>query len=125
MNIKYHALVGIVGEAVAYLAHVPAHGAFFVASIAPDFPLLANEIRMLIKREAFDPWKVPTPIFNAYHVTHSLFVSALLMWLLPAAGFGHLIHAITDWFTHTGRFASKPFYPVSNYTIKFGREILK
>lgn len=120
MNIKYHLAVGVIGEAV-----VPSHGLFLLFSIAPDFPLILNEIKLRREKKKFDANAVSNEAFFGYHLTHSLLATFILFSVHPAAGWAHLIHAVADWFTHTGRFAAMPFFPFWQYRIKFGREILK
>lgn len=120
MNLRYHLAVGIIGEVV-----VPSHGLFLLFSIAPDVPLIFNEIKLRREKRRFDPEAVSPEAFFMYHLCHSIFVTALLWSLSAPAGAAHLIHVVADWFTHTGRFAAMPFYPFWQYRIKFGREILK
>lgn len=120
MNIKYHAAAGVIGEIV-----VPSGGLFLLFSVLPDFPLLLNEIKLQTEDKKFDPMEVSDRAFFWYHTFHSLPVTAFLLSYSVPAGLAHLLHVVADWFTHTGRFAAMPFFPMLKYKIKFGREILK
>lgn len=94
-------------------------------SVLPDTPLIFNEILLIKNKQRFDPWKVPAYVMICYKTTHSLFFLFIIYWLFgyhATIAFG--VHQITDWFTHTGRFAAVPLFPYK-YKIKFGREILK
>lgn len=121
MNIAYHAAIGATG----FILFPEDKLLFFLASIAPDFALIPNEIRLRIRNEKFNEWKVPRFEVCLYHLTHSLFVTALLYFINPVCFLGHFIHIVCDWFTHTGRFSARPFFPVSRCQVTFGRNILK
>lgn len=120
MNIKYHAAVGLIGEAI-----VPSYGMFFLMSIAPDVPLIANEFRLRKYGLAFDAQAVPEHTMRAYHATHCLAVTVALTFISHSLAVAHLLHIVSDWFTHTGRFAARPLFPISSWSIPFGKDVLK
>lgn len=120
MNLKYHASIGILGELI-----LGAKGLFLLASIAPDLTLVYNELKNISNKNKFDSEKVDKYSYFFYHCSHSLFISIFLIQINFYIGFGHFIHVIADWFTHTGRFAAMPFYPFIKWRITFGRNILK
>ena len=120
MNIKYHAAIGVVLDFA-----LGTHGLMTFASVIPDAPLIVNEIRMIIHKETFDPLKVQPWVAKGYFISHSLWFCWLIIFISPPAFFAYLIHILTDWFTHTGVFASKPMYPFLNWQIDFGRDVLK
>jgi hypothetical protein len=119
MHLKYHALVGLIGDVA-----LNGHGVVFVASIAPDLTLLFNELRLRYKKQRFSPALVDEYSFTAYHLAHSTFTTALLYFIDWRLACGHLLHTIPDWFTHTGRFSAMPLYPFSRFRIE-GWEVLK
>jgi hypothetical protein len=119
MNVKYHLGLGIIID-----LSLGTKGLMTLYSIIPDLPMLVNEVKLLIRKEKFDPLKVNHIIWYAYMLTHSLFILPLIYAISPHGCVAYLIHLICDWFTHTGRFSSRPFHPFP-YTITFGREILK
>ncbi len=118
MNVKYHIACGLVLD-----VSLGTHGVMTLFSILPDSPLVFNEIKLYPDRP-FNADDVPNWIFNLYMTTHSLFFLPLVFSVSHLGGWAYLIHIITDWFTHTGRFSSLPLFPFP-YQIKFGREILK
>lgn len=120
MNIKYHVAVGVIGE-----IYFDSHGLFLLGSLLPDFALIPNEINLVWQRQNFDPNKVPRFILDTYHFTHSLVFAAIVFYFNPIIGYGVILHQLCDWFTHTGVFSTRPLYPFMNWSIPFGREILK
>jgi hypothetical protein len=120
MNIKYHLAIGVAGEVI-----YPSKGMFLLFSVLPDAPLIMNEIKIIKQKIAYNENDVPELTVKFYHLFHSLFVTAVLFAINPVISMAHLIHIVSDWFTHIGRFASKPFYPLSDAQVKFGRNILK
>jgi len=121
MNLGYHLIIGVAGELL-----VPeSRGRFFLTSIAPDLTLLFNELKIRFLRQPFSADRVDAISFVAYHLVHSLWVTIMLFLISPLLGTAHLIHIVADWFTHTGRFAAMPLYPIIRWRIPFGREILK
>lgn len=125
MHFKYHAAIGLIGEGVCALANVPSSGLFFLVSVAPDFPLLPNEIRLRIGKGTFREENVSGLAHSLYMLAHSSLLTLLLLLVSPVAAAAHLIHTVADWFTHVGRFATMPLYPISRKQISFGRNILK
>lgn len=125
MHFKYHATLGILGEAVCYAANIPSNGVFLLFSVAPDLPLLRNELRIRRQGQSFDENSVPDISYNLYMLFHSSLITLLLLMLSPVAAFAHFLHTFSDWFTHTGRFATKPLFPINRYQVKFGRNVLK
>lgn len=120
MNIKYHALCGIVMD-----SYFKTNGLCTLFSILPDSPLILNEVKLLRTRSKFNALNIHPKIIQAYFITHSIYVPPLIYYFNPILAIAYLVHIITDWFTHTGLFSAKPLYPLNSYTIKFGREILK
>lgn len=120
MNIKYHALTS-----AAVTVALDGNGWMFLLGLAPDFTLIYNEFKIRIQGKPFDPTLVDPATLVCYRLAHSLFVS-LTLWLCFDWRFAcaHLMHIIPDWFTHTGTFAARPFYPIANWAIE-GREVLK
>ncbi len=100
------------------------NGVLFAASIAPDLTLAFNELRLTYTKRKFDPATVDTYSYTAYHLAHSLLITAVLASLDWRLACGHLVHIIPDWFTHTGRFAAMPLYPIFTTRIE-GWEVLK
>ena len=121
MNIKYHLMLGLAAEAI--LGDLT--GTILFISMAPDLTLLFNELKIRIKRQKFDPYHVDPYSFALYHTAHSLIITIILLSVEWGWAVAHLIHIIPDWFTHTGRFSAMPFYPLSDYKLKCGREVLK
>jgi hypothetical protein len=119
MNIKYHIACGVVLDIV-----YNTKGVMTLYSILPDTPLLLNEYKLFKYKLKFNEWAVSNNLFTLYKITHSLFILPFIYWLSPLGCIAYTIHQIADWFTHTGRFSSVPFYPFP-YTITFGRNILK
>ena len=119
MNAKYHIACGI-GLDILF----GTKGMMTLFSVLPDTPLLFNEIKLRIRKESFNEWKVSLLTMLLYRTTHSLFFLPFVYVVDDKAWIAWLIHQITDWFTHTGRFASEPIFPFG-YRIKFGRNILK
>ena len=121
MNIKYHVACG-----VALDLTFGTKGLLTLFSVLPDLVLIPNEIKLLREKKAFDASEVPPILLTAYKYTHSLiFIPYIWLFFGELAALAVLIHQIADWFTHVGIFASKPLFPFSNYTVKFGRNILK
>ncbi len=96
----------------------------FVASVVPDLTLAFNEFRLAYTGRRFDPANVDGYSYVAYHLAHSVWVTAILAAIDWRLACGHLVHIIPDWFTHTGRFAAMPLYPILTKRIE-GWEILK
>lgn len=122
MNIKYHLACGIMIDVACGTKGV---GTLF--SVFPDFPLIANEAENFWKHRKFDPENVRESVLSMYFITHSVLMPLLIYYATNSyvAVLAYGIHIVTDWFTHTGRFSSKPFYPFSDWAVKFGRDILK
>jgi membrane-bound metal-dependent hydrolase YbcI (DUF457 family) len=119
MNIKYHLACGIVLD-----LGFGTKGLMTLFSVLPDFPLIFNEYHLFKHRLPFRAQYVSDWVLQGYFLTHSLHCLTIVTFFSRHAGLAYGLHIVADWFTHTGRFAAKPFYPHS-YTIKFGREILK
>ena len=120
MNIKYHLACGVVLDLI-----FQSKGIATVFSVLPDTPLLINEFNLIKNKKKFNAEEVDERIVKTYFFTHSLFLTAPYYFIHPIAALGHLVHIVADWFTHTGRFSSRPFYPFNKYQVKFGREVLK
>lgn len=117
MNVKYHAAVGMMGS-------VFFGPTFFIGAIFPDVALIKNEWKLYRTKRRFNENQVSKTEWVVYMCFHSLFLTALLFHVEPILAIGHLFHIVPDWFTHTGRFSARPFYPF-NYVFKWGRECLK
>lgn len=122
MHAKYHIACGTVLDLI-----FGTFGLMTLFSVLPDFPLLVNEYKLIKEKRRFRAEEVNEYIMRAYFLTHSVFVPILALlfhanylWVLAYG-----IHIVCDWFTHTGVFAARPFYPVWHYRVKFGKEILK
>jgi membrane-bound metal-dependent hydrolase YbcI (DUF457 family) len=120
MNVKYHLACGVALDLAA-----GTKGIMTLFSVLPDTPLLLNEYHLWKEKRAFKAEDVSRDVMEAYFLSHSLFAAQAISIFSHRAALAYLIHIVADWFTHTGRFASRPFYPAFNYQIKFGREILK
>ena len=121
MHIKYHVACGIALDVT-----FKTYGIMTLFSILPDAPLIFNEIKLIREKKAFDPNTIDNRIMNLYRFTHGLpFLSILALYLDWTLVLAFGIHQVADWFTHTGRFASQPLFPFHNYTVPFGREVLK
>jgi len=119
MNFLYHTSLGVIGTIITD------DPMFLVGSIIPDITMMFNEIIIRKNKQEFDENKVKPWILNSYRFLHSLVILPLI-WLLGINFFiGYVIHQVTDWFTHVGRFATMPFYPLNKYQFKFGKNILK
>ena len=115
MNIIYHTSIGVAG---LLITHDPM---FLVGSVIQDVTLLYNEI----VNRPFNPTKVDRVSMFMYSVVHSVWVVLLAFLVSPTFGIAYAIHVGTDSFTHTGKFAWKPYYPLSNYHVTYGKEVLK
>jgi hypothetical protein len=121
MHVKYHLACG-----VALDLYFKTYGLLTLFSVIPDAPMVCNELRLFLEDKKFHPEEVPDVIFNFYMAYHSTFMIPVIYFAFgKLEALAYTIHIIADWFTHTGRFASMPLYPLSHYQIKFGREILK
>lgn len=120
MNILYHLSTGATLDLIFNTS-----GICTVASILPDVILIPNEIKLIIKNIPFKENEVNKFIVKAYYLSHSLLILLPLLFVSKYIFISILIHQIQDWFTHTGIFSTRPFYPISNYKIKFGKNILK
>lgn len=119
MNAFYHLSLGIVGTLITD------DPMFLVGSIIPDITMMFNEIELRSKRKQFDENKVKPWVVNSYRILHSLLILPLVFLLGINFFIGYLLHQISDWFTHVGKFATMPFYPLSKYQFKFGKNVLK
>lgn len=120
MNIVYHASMGLALDVVFNTGLT-----MTVCSVLPDLPLIKNEMRLIKEKRRFNEREISEQTIAFYRLTHSLFFCPLLLaWSKPAF-FAYLMHIICDLFTHTGRFAAQPFFPISNWTFPYGRNILK
>lgn len=120
MNIRYHLAIGIGLDLMC-----DTKGLMTAYSVLPDFPLIYNEVKLWRTKRKFVASEVDQTVVDFYMITHSLWFCSFALFVSPSGFVAYLLHIIFDWFTHTGRFAGKPFFPFNNYTIKFGREILK
>lgn len=118
MNIKYHIVCGLCIDYT--LKTFPLNT---LSSIAPDLPLIGNEIYLIKNKAKFNADKVTEKIMTTYRLTHSFVVP--LMLFNASFFWGYLIHLTSDLFTHTGRFTAMPFYPFSSWRFPWGRNILK
>jgi len=113
MHIVIHSSIGLVGGLVFESP------GFFVASIFPDVVLIGNEIKLLVKKQKFNPQKVDSISITLYYLTHSLWIVILSFFLFDSlVATAIMIHQVVDWFSHTGVFETKPFYPVCHKSIK-------
>lgn len=120
MNIVYHATVAAAADVA-----LEGRGILFLVGLLPDLTLLFNEARLRYERRPFDPEAVDVYSYRAYHLAHSLWVTAAMFGALDwRFGIAHLLHIVPDWVTHTGRFAAMPLYPLSKQRLE-GWEILK
>lgn len=120
MNVKYHVACG-----VALDLYFGTPGTLTLFSVLPDTPLIANEYRLWKDKRPFKEWEVPCNLVHAYFLTHSVFALMFVLGLDWKWGLAYFVHLFADLFTHTGRFASKPFYPISRWQFPWGRNILK
>jgi hypothetical protein len=120
MNLIYHASVGIVLDVT-----MNGHGIVFVASIAPDIVLIRNEFNLRMKKISFNENHIYTAEIVLYRLVHSNLLTMVLFFVNYKIGIAHLVHTVLDWFTHTGKFSTMPFYPLNKYSIKFGKNIFK
>jgi len=116
MNIIGHFLIGA-AQSLITQNPLPLLGNLF-----PDIVLIPNEISIK-ENEAFDDEKVEQYVMTLYFITHSLLFSTLCIFLNPMFGLGVLTHQIVDWYSHLGRFRTRPLYPISNW--KIGKDINK
>jgi membrane-bound metal-dependent hydrolase YbcI (DUF457 family) len=103
-------------------------------SILPDISQIPFYIFLgyINKRLFFFPlnsdWvgaKIAHPVFSAlWEIPHSIFFALLiilpviLIFKIPKLAFAsYLVHIFLDFFTHTGEWTLKPFYPL-NYTLQ-------
>jgi len=105
MNIFIHGGVGVIG--IPFLG-VP----FFIGSLVPDLVLIWNEYSLRRKRKVFDPLDVSQVEIYLYYLTHCLLFVAVSWFLLGSSfSLGIFCHQVLDWFSHSGRFSTRPFFP--------------
>lgn len=114
MNIVGHFIIGMT-QSVITQNPLPLLG-----NLLPDVSLIPNEIKIK-KTGVFDEKNVDEYVMKSYFLTHSLLFSIICYLINPLLGIGVLTHQIIDWYTHVGRFRTRPFYPFSNH--KMGKEI--
>jgi hypothetical protein len=111
MNIFGHIVVGSV-QSLLTGSVLPLFG-----SLLPDAVLISNEVRNRRKGQHFSENKVNDIIYNLYMFTHSLTFALIVFCFSPLLSFGIIVHQVIDWFTHTNRFRTMPFYPFSKKQI--------
>jgi len=119
MNALYHIGLGVIGTVVT------GDPLFLLGSVIPDITMMFNEIDLRLNKTEFNEDNVKPWILTTYRILHSVLILPLIYLFGINFFVGYLIHQITDWFTHTGKFATMPIYPISKYQFKFGKNILK
>jgi membrane-bound metal-dependent hydrolase YbcI (DUF457 family) len=120
MNIKYHVACGILLD-----LSLGTRGIMVLCSLLPDLPLVGNELRLWRTKSRFNENEVKDGALAFYLLTHSLLILPIIYYLFGLGVVAYGVHIVADWFTHTGRFSAKPFYPLCSYTLRFGKEFLK
>jgi 7-cyano-7-deazaguanine synthase in queuosine biosynthesis len=111
MNIFGHIIIGAI-QSVVCSSPMP-----LIGNILPDVVLIPNEIKNTIDGKKFDDNKVNSLIYNCYMFTHSMLFAVILGTYNIHLGIGIITHQIVDWFTHTNKFRTMPFYPFSKYQV--------
>jgi len=111
MHLKYHLLSGVVGV-------IPFGPLFLVGAVAPDFPLIWNEVKIRRRGKSFNPDTLSKVELTMYRITHSILLISGLWLIKPELAGGVLLHVALDAFTHSGTMAWQPLYPLSSFTFK-------
>ena len=111
MHFKWHLLSGVVGA--------PQFGLIFlVGAVIPDLPLIWNEIKIQKTGKSFDSNSLSKVELTMYRVSHSILLVIGLGLIKPELAGGVLLHIIIDAFTHSGKMAWQPLYPLSTFSFK-------
>jgi len=111
MHLKWHLLSGVIG--------IPQFGfIFFIGAVVPDLPLIYNEIKIRKARKPFNSNTLSKVELIIYRVFHSILLTIVLWLFKPELAGGILLHIILDAFTHSGKMAWQPLYPLSAFTFK-------